>query len=118
MSNIRTDIDQVLTQMRQLQMQAQGQTVTAEMDRPGSTNALESGEQTGFGETLKNAIDGVNDQQLEAAQLQQAYEMGEEGVDLTQVMISMQKASLSFEAMKQVRNRLVSAYEDIMNMTV
>jgi flagellar hook-basal body complex protein FliE len=44
--------------------------------------------------------------------------MGDPQVDITQVMIQMQKASVSFEAMNQVRNRLVSAYQDIMNMPI
>jgi len=117
MTNIRTDIDQLLGQMRQLQLQAQGQTQDVSLSRSSITEGNNT-QEAGFGEMLKNAVDGVNQQQAESSQLQQAYEQGVEGVDLTQVMISMQKASLSFEAMKQVRNRLVSAYEDIMNMSV
>ena len=47
-----------------------------------------------------------------------AYERGVEGVDITDVMIASQKASVSFQAMVQVRNKLVDAYRDIMNMPI
>ena len=67
---------------------------------------------------LRNAVDSVNETQMKSAELQRAYELGEEGVDLTEVMIQMQKATVSFEAMTQVRNKLVTAYQDIMNMPV
>jgi len=58
----------------------------------------------------------VNETQSRSSALQTAYELGDKSVDITQVMVQMQKASVSFEAMTQVRNRLVSAYQDIMNM--
>ena len=67
---------------------------------------------------LKQAVDAVNDTQQKSGELQTAYEMGDQGVDLTEVMIQMQKASVSFEAMTQVRNRLITAYQDVMNMPV
>src|SRR5690606_36502242 len=76
-----------------------------------------SGE-TSFGEMLKQAVDSVNEAQQKANELQRAFEMGDPQVDITQVMIQMQKASVSFESMSQVRNRLVSAYKDIMNMPI
>jgi len=63
-------------------------------------------------------VDAVNTQQAHAKALVTAYEQGDPGTDLTQVMVSIQKASVSFDAMNQVRNRLVRAYEDIMNMPV
>jgi len=47
-----------------------------------------------------------------------AYASGDENTDLAQVMVSMQKASLSFEAVTQVRNKLLSAYQEVMNMQV
>ena len=73
---------------------------------------------TGFGDLLKQAVDAVNETQMKSAELQKAYELGDESVDLTEVMIQMQKATVSFEAMTQVRNRLISAYQDIMNMPI
>jgi flagellar hook-basal body complex protein FliE len=71
-----------------------------------------------FAKVLKNSIDSVNVRQVEATNLQRDFELGVPNTNLTDVMISMQKANLSFQQMVQVRNRLVSAYHDIMNMQV
>ncbi|MEZ5523992.1 MAG: flagellar hook-basal body complex protein FliE [Pseudomonadales bacterium] len=115
----RVDITSVLTQMREMQAQAQGQINKAsELARNAGLNGPEKNEGPGFGEMLNQAVDSVNEQQMKASALQTAYTQGEPGVDLTQVMISMQKASVSFQAMTQVRNRLVAAYEDIMKMPI
>ena len=73
---------------------------------------------TDFAKVLKNSIDGVNARQVEATSMQRDFELGVPNTNLTDVMISMQKANLSFQEMVQVRNRLVSAYHDIMNMQV
>ncbi len=110
----RADINSVLMQMRALQAQAQ-QGVTP-IQAPGVQQGPEGVDRTGFGELLKNAVDKVNDLQGDAKKMAVSYEQGDPTVDLPQVMISMEKASVSFEAMTQVRNRLVSAYEDIMKM--
>ena len=112
--NTRVDISSVLMQMRNMQVQAQGQ-----VNKPAEmTKGAEKTEAPGFGEMLSQAVNKVNDTQTQAGALATAYEQGAPGVDLTQVMISMQKASVSFQAMTQVRNRLVSAYEDVMNMPI
>ena len=112
--NTRTDISSVLMQMRDMQVQAQGQ-----VNKPAVlSKGVEKTEGPGFGEMLSQAVNKVNDTQMQASSLATAYEQGAPGVDLTQVMVSMQKASVSFQAMTQVRNRLVSAYEDIMNMPI
>ena len=71
-----------------------------------------------FGEALKNAIDGVNKSQMDAASLQKAYQTEDPNVGLEDAMIAMSKADIQFQALVQVRNRLVSAYHDIMNMPV
>lgn len=108
----RADIQNVLSQMRALQAQAQ-QGVAQPMP-PQSINEQE----TGFGDVLKMAVDKVNEQQSVAKAMSEAYERGDPNVDLPQVMISLQKASVSFDAMTQVRNRLVSAYEEISKMAI
>ena len=117
----RSDINQLLMQMREIR----GQIQSPEVNKPDMSQAVNGSqgingagkaEGTGFGEMLKQAVDSVADTQSKSSELQRAFEMGEPGVDITQVMIQMQKASVSFEAMNQVRNRLVSAYQDIMNM--
>jgi len=71
-----------------------------------------------FATLLKNTLDGVNNTQLEAARLARDFEISAPNANLNDVMVSMQKANLSFQQMVQVRNRLVSAYHDIMNMQV
>ena len=67
---------------------------------------------------LKNSLDGINGSQLESTRLARDFELGAPDVSLNDVMISVQKANLSFQQMVQVRNKLVSAYHDIMNMQV
>jgi flagellar hook-basal body complex protein FliE len=71
-----------------------------------------------FSSYLTDALGSVNDQQKTSNNLATAFERGDPGVDITQVMISMEKASISFQALTQVRNKMVDAYRDIMNMPV
>jgi flagellar hook-basal body complex protein FliE len=70
-----------------------------------------------FGQVLNDAVRSVNAQQEKAQDLSAAYERGETN-DIVAVMIERQKASVGFEATLQVRNKLLSAYRDIMNMPV
>ncbi|HRH12880.1 MAG TPA: flagellar hook-basal body complex protein FliE [Azonexus sp.] len=71
-----------------------------------------------FATVLKNSLDEVSGSQVDAMQRARDFELGVPDSSLNEVMISMQKANLSFQQMVQVRNRLVSAYHDIMNMQV
>ena len=64
-----------------------------------------------------DAIGSVNSTQMQSKNMSEAYERGED-VPLTDVVLNMQKSSLSFEATLQVRNKVLKAYEDIMNMPV
>ncbi|WP_271271767.1 flagellar hook-basal body complex protein FliE [Aliamphritea hakodatensis] len=111
----RADINSVLEQMRAMKSQAQQGMQQAPMGMPVSGV---NDDTPGFGEMLKGAVDKVNGMQKEAKALSTSFERGDPGVDLHQVMISMEKASVSFEAMTQVRNRMVSAYEDVMKMPI
>jgi len=63
-------------------------------------------------------LNQVNKVQVEAEQLGKSFAMGDDSVSLSDVMIAGQKANISFQATVQVRNKLVSAYHDIMNMQV
>ena len=72
----------------------------------------------GFGQTLSNAIDKVNQTQANASQLQQAFELGDPRADLARVMVAMQQSQVAFRATVEVRNRLVQAYQDVMNMPI
>ncbi|WP_394182260.1 flagellar hook-basal body complex protein FliE [Marinomonas posidonica] len=116
----RPDINQVLSQMRDLrsQVQAPGSAVSDVAKAASNVEAGQAVERADFAEMLKSAVDNVNSLQQDATQLAQSYERGDEGVDLPQVMIGLQKSSVSFEAMTQVRNKLVDAYEKIMNMPI
>jgi len=70
-----------------------------------------------FGDALDQALQGVNASQNNASELSAAYERGET-IDIAKVMLARQEASVSFEATLQVRNKLLSAYKDIMSMPV
>ena len=72
---------------------------------------------TSFAATLDTALKSVNDGQIESAKLSESYERGET-VDIAKVMLARQQASVGFEATLQVRNKLLSAYKDIMSMPV
>ena len=70
-----------------------------------------------FGAAINDALQKVNEQQSKASSASEAYERGDTH-DIVSVMIERQKASLGFETTLQVRNKLLSAYRDIMNMPV
>ena len=74
--------------------------------------------QLSFSSVLKTSVDKVNEQQMMAADLANRFEQGDSTVELSRVMIEMQKARVSFEAVKQVRNQLVTAYQEVMSMPV
>ncbi len=76
-----------------------------------------SSAQPSFGSTMTTALNQVNNLQHDAGDVTKAYTMGET-TDVASVMLAKQKASLGFEATLQVRNKLLSAYKDIMNMPV
>jgi flagellar hook-basal body complex protein FliE len=71
----------------------------------------------GFTDALKSALDGVSATQRNAEDLSAGYERGEV-TDIAKVMLARQEAGVAFEATLQVRNRLLSAYQDIMRMGV
>jgi flagellar hook-basal body complex protein FliE len=70
-----------------------------------------------FIESMRSAVDSVNQQQNAAKELQTAYARGED-VSLTDVVISMQKSSVAFEATVQVRNKILESYREIMSMAI
>jgi flagellar hook-basal body complex protein FliE len=70
-----------------------------------------------FSDLLRQAVKDTNNLQLDSQETNSAFERGEQ-VPITDVVLKMQKASLSFEATLQVRNKVLKAYEDIMNMPV
>lgn len=70
-----------------------------------------------FADTLESALKSVNDGQQQASALSDSYERGET-IDIAKVMLARQQAQVGFEATLQVRNKLLSAYKDIMSMPV
>ncbi|MBX2807718.1 MAG: flagellar hook-basal body complex protein FliE [Cellvibrionaceae bacterium] len=117
----RMDINRVLLEMRALKAQTQAFNELAPADTlsPKALNKLTATETTSnFGQLMEQAVDKVNALQQTSKQLSTAFEQGQSGVDITDVMIASQKASVSFQSMVQVRNKLVEAYRDVMNMPV
>ena len=102
------NVNQLLVQMRAMAERAQGLQTTSLPDMGESD----------FSNLLKSSIDKVNETQKQAGELARRFEMGDKSVDLSEVMINLQKANVSFQAMTQIRNRLVSAYQEIMNMQI
>lgn len=101
-------IDQLLSELRSASALASGKPAAGQQETP----------QVNFGDVLKSTIAQVNSAQQTSQEMQKQFELGEEGVNLQDVMVSLQKASLSFQTMVQARNKLVSAYQDIMNTQV
>ena len=101
-------IQQVLAEMRSLQARASG-----------AAETLNQGAQPSeFANLMKNSVDHISSMQNQATALATAYEAGDKSVDLTKVMLEVQKAGLAFHAMTEVRNKLVDAYTQVMNMSV
>jgi len=100
-------INQVLAQMRSL----------AETSGLGNSQT-QAPEGVNFGQMLKQSLDQVNQTQQAASEMRHAFELGDPNVNLVEVMVATQKSSIAFEAVNQVRNRLLSAYQEIMRMPV
>jgi flagellar hook-basal body complex protein FliE len=101
-------IDQLLSQLRVASAAAAG----------GAAAPANGAEGSDFSALLKSSIEQVNAAQQEADKLSKSFEQGAPGAELQDVMISLQKANISFQTMVQVRNKLVTAYQEIMNMQV
>jgi len=71
-----------------------------------------------FADAMNQALQSVSQQQMQAQHLQRELQMDNPTVSLEETMVAMQKSQVGFQAVLQVRNRLVSAYSDIMNMQV
>lgn len=84
------------------------------LKRPGAAGAAESG----FAANFKTALKSVSAAQEEASQLQTQVQLGNPAVSLEETMLAMQKAQVGFQATLHVRNRMVQAYTDVMNMSV
>ena len=107
MSNL--EINQLLQQMRNMASMAENKLPIEAGANIGKTD---------FAQLLKDSVNQVNETQKSASGLAQSFELGDPNVNLNEVMVAIQKANVSFQAMTQVRNNLVSAYKEVMNMPV
>ena len=82
-----------------------------------TTSGVGNSQPTSFSKLVSGALDRVNETQTEAERLQTAYERGED-LPLADVVLGMQKSSIAFEATLQIRNKVLKAYEDVLNMPV
>ena len=119
----RADINSVLSEIRNMRSQMmenqrveQDNNIRGGMD--GASKVQETSDTPKFSDMLSQAVGSVNELQQTSSDMKTAYEMGDPNMDISRVMIASEKASISFEALTQVRNRVVKAYEDIMNMPV
>ena len=109
-------IQSMLQTLRSHQAQASGPM----QGLPGAADAIGGAggpSKTGFSELVSGALGQVNQLQVQSSEMRNAFDRGED-MALTDVVLGMQKSSLAFEATLQVRNKVLKAYEDILNMPV
>lgn len=104
MSNLA--IEQVVAQMRVMASAARNEGV------PGAARRVD------FTALMQDSIDAVNASMMEAKVKASAFESGDPQVSLTEVMVATQRAGLEFQAITEVRNKLLTAYQEIMSMAV
>lgn len=109
--NSSIDTSQLLVQLRTM---AQDAGIP-----PSESMGSEAGPALGgvdFSKVLEDSLQAVNVRSNDARELRESFETGNPNVELADVMIAAQKARISFEALTQVRNKMVSAYKEIMSM--
>ena len=99
-------IDQALAQMRVMAAQA------------GSDKIPAAEEAGGFADMLKDSLGKVNELQKTSSAMKTAFEKGESDASLAEIMIASQKASVAFQSVVQVRNKMLEAYKDVMGMSI
>lgn len=107
------DVNQLLNQMRVMAQASQGTAANG-----NAVQAPQEGQGPDFAALLKQSVDSVNETQMKAGAMRDAFVAGDPNTNLPEVMVALEKASVSFEAMKQVRNKLVEAYQQVMNMSM
>ena len=106
------DTQSLMLQMRTLAAQAEAKPVE------NLTEVKQTGQEKvdGFADLLEKSVEAVSAEQHKAGNMKSAFEKGDPDMELSEVMLQVQKASLSFQAMTQVRNKLVEAYKTVINM--
>lgn len=105
------DINSILSQMRTLAAQTK-------LAPPVASPETNPASKTDFGTVLAQSIGKIDESLRSANTLTTSFERGDPSSDIGSVMVALQKADLSFRAMSEVRNKLVDAYKDIMNMQI
>ena len=100
-------INQVLAQMRAMQALANPQATPEAVQGQGN-----------FSNLMQDSIREVNAAMQESRAMTTRFEMGDPSVSLAEVMVNSQKAGLQFQAVAEIRNRVLSAYNEVMNMPV
>jgi len=108
------EFNRLMLEMRSMQTEAMARSKAVVAPAAGA----EQVQGPSFADMLSKAVGSVNETQQTAGELAKAFELGQGGVDLTQVIIASQKASVSVQALTQVRNKFVQAYQDIMQMSI
>lgn len=117
-------VNDLLAQMREMSAQVKGLENTISTPNLNGINqnigegVNKTDTQNGFSSLLKSATNKVNDAQMHSDKLAQAFQNGDPNVKISEVMIASQKSNISFQAMLQVRNKIIQAYQEIMNMPV
>jgi len=117
-------VTSILAHIRSLHAQMPPQGAVSGLDAsapgrvPGSLDRADGVQTPSFIQTLKHAMEGVNAAQQHASALAAGFERGDPGADLAQVMVAAQHSQVAFRATVEVRNRLLQAYQDVLNMPV
>ena len=96
------------------QIQTQAQQVSG----PSHRLQTSRGDAPSFSDVLFNSINEINKTQVEAKSKTQQWMSGSSDIALNDVMLAMQKSSISFSFGMQARNKMISAYQEIMNTPV
>jgi len=108
------DPNQLLTQMRAMQAQA----ADSVKPTPMQEGQGQAADRVDFAKVMQHAVGQVNELQQNSGDLKTAFEMGDPNVNLVDVMMASQKASVAFESTLQVRNKMVEAYQQVMRMSI
>lgn len=119
----RTQIESMLAQIKSTSTNLQGNIRPSALDvlsgdksKTGKTEGAST--RMDFASALQTTLENINNTQVKADQLGNRFAAGDDSVQLSDVMISMQKANITLQTAIQVRNKLVTAYHDMMNMQI
>lgn len=115
-SPVRTDINEMLSKIREISNKSKAFAEVSKIEKPNHEVSA-----TSFQDTLssvKNVFSQVNEIQSTSEQLKNAYVSGDKSVSMSQVLVASQKSKLAFEGLVTVRNKILDAYKEIMNMPV